>query len=61
VPDAPVFHFAENSPEQLAYQLMRDILLQIENKPIGQIGRKWYLDTYAECLMAVRVPSSRLP
>jgi len=44
----------ENSPEQVAYQLMRDILLNLESRNIKEITRDEYLDTYAECFQAVK-------
>jgi hypothetical protein len=49
----------DNSPEYVAYRLMIDIA-RVEKKALGasascQIAdRKWILDTYAECLRAVR-------
>ena len=51
----------ENTPEAIAYRLLRHIAI-VENRPIsvtGQTDRKWILDTYAECLRAVRNPESR--
>ena len=63
--DAPIVHIGENSPEHIAYRLMRDIAV-IENRPIvtareivNRADRKWLLDTYAECLEAVRFPEAR--
>jgi hypothetical protein len=60
---APVIHIAENSPEHIAYRLLRDVAL-IEHKAItgpGEIkegwtraDRKWLLDTYSECLTSVQ-------
>lgn len=53
--DNPVVHFGENSPEQVAYRLLRNIAY-IEKKRDGlefkDVDRKWLLDTYAECLDA---------
>lgn len=51
-------HAEKNSPEAVAYQLMLDIAA-IEERSIGSYGankpdRKWLLDTYSECLLAVR-------
>jgi len=65
--DAPVIHIGENSPEHVAYSLLRTIAtvekkkLNHESKPEGGsvADRKWILDTYAECIMAVRTPASR--
>lgn len=57
--DAPVVHIGENSPEEVAYRLMKTIASN-EGKTINPMGnnisadRKWILDTYAECLDAVR-------
>jgi hypothetical protein len=50
----------ENSPEYVAYLLMKDIA-KIENKHfvVGDTDRKWVLDTYAECLLAIRLPTKR--
>ena len=63
---APVIHIAENTPEQVAYRLMVGIAAA-ENKPNRNVGdnvyvvadRKWLLNTYAECLKAVRQPQRR--
>jgi hypothetical protein len=59
--DAPVVHIGENSPQEIAYKLMRDIarvedkLLERSEKNPGKVAnRKWILDTYMECLNAVR-------
>ena len=66
--DAPVVHIGENSPEQVAHTLMREIAL-VEQKSIssGQVqtgwtkaDRKYILDTYAECLNAVKNPEGRV-
>lgn len=59
--DAPVVNIGENSPEQIAHKLMHEIA-RIEGKVLHQspgsgqaaAPRKWVLDTYAECLDAVR-------
>lgn len=53
--DEAVVHIGENSPEQVAYKLMID-LRSIENRypEHQQADRKWLLDTYAECLEAVK-------
>ena len=64
--EAPVVHIGENSPEQVAYRLLHDIA-RVEDKlthpsednPQRTADRKYILDTYAECLMAVRKPGSR--
>jgi hypothetical protein len=57
-----VVHIGENSPEQIAYRLTQDILT-MERKALhtgdlspgwSTAGRQYLLDTYAECLRAVR-------
>ncbi len=48
-----VVHIGENSPEQVAYVLTRDVLWNVEGLNWDKIDRKTYLDTYAECLLAV--------
>jgi hypothetical protein len=55
--DKPVVHIGENSPEHVAYLLMRDVF-QLESHQ--NMNRKTYLDTYAECLLAVTHPGGRL-
>jgi hypothetical protein len=57
---APVVHIGENSPEKVAFDLMR-VVIHIDNKQVSGISgkgdptdRKWILDTYAECLNAVK-------
>lgn len=49
-----VVHIGENSPEHVAYRLMRDVLLIVEEVRLGDIDRKTYLDTYAECVAAAK-------
>jgi hypothetical protein len=55
--DRPVVHLGENSPEEVAFKLMR-LIGTAENKNTSvnaaTADRKWVLDTYAECLEAVR-------
>ncbi len=64
--DAPVVHIGENSPEHIAFQLMLRIA-HAEDVALSSMAetknttRKWILDTYAECLEAVRHPQDRLP
>jgi len=65
--NALVVHAGENSPEQIAYKLLLTIA-ENEKKPLHSTGtapttadRKWLLDTYAECLLAVRNPAGRRP
>lgn len=57
---APVVHIGENSPEHIAYKLL-EIIASNEKKTLhGAVGsnatadHKWLLDTYGECLRAVR-------
>ena len=62
---APVVHIGENSPEQIAYKLLLLIaskegkLLEGSYSDHATADRKWLLDTYAECLLAVRNPATR--
>jgi len=59
--DNTVVHIGENSPEYVAYLLFTTIA-GIEDKILnsrGGVDRKWVLDTYAECMNAVRNPSGR--
>ncbi len=55
-----VLHVGENSPEQVAYKLMRDIG-QAEgfflNQPSRKPSREWLIKTYCACLLAVRAPA----
>jgi len=60
--DAPVVHIGENSPEQVALKLLGAVA-KADGKKISAYGilsgdqpadRKYILDTYAECLHAVR-------
>lgn len=54
-------HLGENSPEHVAYKLLNHIA-HLESKslngsidhPERNASRKWLLDTYAECVNAVR-------
>ena len=66
--DAPVVHIGENSPEQVAYRLLHDIarvedklLERSEKNPQKIVDRKWILDTYRECINAVRGQSGSSP
>ena len=57
MPDA-VVHVGENSPEHVAYRLMRDVA-NLEGRSFARDGqtpadRQWLLDTYGECLEAAR-------
>jgi hypothetical protein len=49
------------SPEEVAYKLLY-LVAWGENRDLegwGKADRKWLLDTYAECLLAVRDPATR--
>lgn len=48
--DAPVVHIGENSPEKVALDMTRYILGQEG----ANFSRQRFLDTYAECLLAVK-------
>lgn len=63
--DAAVVHLGENSPEHVALKLFYEVA-RAEKKETaltsGQpVDRKWVLDTYAECVTAVRAPHVRRP
>jgi hypothetical protein len=60
--EAPMVHIGEGSPEQIAYRLMLDVM-KVENRiiatsasagPHTPADRHYLLNTYHECLMAVR-------
>lgn len=51
-----IIRIGENSPEFIGYKLMHDVAA-IEDGV--RRDRKWLLDTYAECLSAVRDPHKR--
>jgi hypothetical protein len=54
--DISIVNTGENSPEQLAYQLMKDI----QGSGAGfKLNADQFLDLYAECLRAVRTPEGR--
>lgn len=44
----------DNSPEYVAMKMTEIVLIYIENGSWNRISRETYLDTYAECLAAVR-------
>jgi hypothetical protein len=54
-------HIDENSPEAVAYRLLRDIAA-VEGRIFERytrdgrapVDRKWILDTYRECMRAVQ-------
>lgn len=45
---------SDNSPEYVAMKMTETILIMIENGAWNHISRAEYLDTYTECLEAVR-------
>lgn len=49
--DAPVVHIGENSPQEVAFKLLR-MVMAAENKGISDANREYILDGYAECLNA---------
>lgn len=61
--EASIVHYGEGSPEAIAYKLMLDVM-KLENRAIPTVGvappahtpadRYYLLNTYHECLMAVR-------
>ena len=59
--DQPAMHIAENTPEHIAYRLLKDVMnlermtLNAE-PPTGwkTATRAYVLDTYLECIDAVR-------
>lgn len=51
---SPVPRGGDNSPEYVAMRMAEIILIYIENGSWNQITREEYLDTYAQCLDAVR-------
>ncbi len=62
--DEAVVHIGENSPEEVAYKLFRCIgaaegKTAFNGVPQKGTDRKWILDTYAECLLAVNRPYDR--
>ena len=65
--DGPVVHIGENSPEQVAYTLMQDVMRAEMKSLAGGTGgwqkadRQYILDTYSECLQAMmaRRPSGK--
>jgi hypothetical protein len=59
--DQPVVHIGENSPEYVAWKLLHEVANAegkvFHNNPSSNYtaaDRAWILDTYAECLKAVR-------
>jgi hypothetical protein len=69
--NAPVVHIGENSPEEVAYKLLKHIASVekvVFNQPsssaqgrgVKPATRKWILNTYAQCLEAVRGTGSQM-
>ena len=61
--DNPTPTLKDNSPEEVAFKLMK-LVIQTENRSPNAhaenpADRKYLLDTYAECLITVRQPQSR--
>lgn len=52
--DNTVVHMGENSPEHVAHLLTQQILFSVEKDKYRELTRELLLDTYAECLEAVR-------
>ena len=63
--NAAIVHIGENSPEEVAYKLLKTIASN-EGKTLAPsvshkatAERAWLLDAYAECILAVRNPLGR--
>jgi hypothetical protein len=63
VAEAAEVHLGENSPEGIAFKLLYEVA-EAEGMQLRHAAgskkpdRQWILDTYAECIMAVKAPSS---
>lgn len=63
--DQATVHLGENSPEQVAFKLLELValtegqLIKSSRENGNKADRKWILDTYAECILAVRSPHGR--
>lgn len=55
-----VMNVNENTPEYVAYRLMRDILV-VEKRSLEELSRDDLLNTYAECLKAVQGKRAAAP
>ena len=53
-----VVHIGENSPEQVSYKLMRDIMVA-EGKDWSSVDRPYLLSLYVQCLNAVKLGRDR--
>lgn len=63
--DQPIVHIGENSPEQVALKLL-EMVARVEQRSMSgadqsslkggwqKADRKWIMDTYSECLEAVK-------
>ena len=63
--DAKIVNAGENTPEHVAYVLLGMVMQsegKVHYKSDGKqlADRKYLLDTYAECITAVRAPHVRL-
>jgi hypothetical protein len=63
VAEAANVHIERNSPEEVAFKLLYEIAAAegIQMRLAGgskKPDRQWILDAYAECIMAVREPST---
>ena len=54
--DISIVNTGETTPEQVAYQLMKDIQA---SGIVSKLNTDQFLDFYAECLRAVRTPEGR--
>jgi hypothetical protein len=55
--DTPVVHIGENSPEEVAYRLLKGVALSEDKKLASGIviaDRAWLLRAYSECLYSVK-------
>lgn len=57
--DSTVVHIGENSPEEVAFKLFSEIVTVEIHNAGGKMDRDWILNTYAQCLYAVRAPQGR--
>ena len=63
--DNAAVHATDNSAEAIAYRLLHDIAM-VEGRIFDRVpqnarspaDRKWILDTYRECLRAVKQPKA---
>jgi hypothetical protein len=56
----PTIHIGENSAEHVAFQLLQEVVTaEAKSNPSFEPDKKYILDTYAECLLAVKLPAKR--